>query len=1007
MGRLPLHHVGRPRLTSLAVDAQVVVVEAAAGYGKTTLGAELVDGWRAVGIHVALLGGDVSAMGFVARLRSALARAGFTTAAGDMAAAGDDPVDAVDAAIAAVAGERCALVVDDAHVLRRDGAELLSRMAGQIEPDVRLVVLARRLPDGAGRLRRGEYLQLSAADLALHPDETQRLCRDGFGLDVGAGEVRAIHEATAGWTAAAVLAVARAKRTGENLHLVADATRRSPARTAGAVASLLDDAIAVLTPQQRAALAQVARLPVLDPTAVDVAAGTDGFFDQAVAAGVPFSPSLDGWWQLPGSAMDHLMTLAPADAAVLRRVADDYVHRGELAAAMQSLLVTGDSGRAAALLAEADLGAVDGLDVLEIRSVVESLPADAIEAHPTVLLHLARSFDAAALRHARERTLRRAEEVATRSGDPVLRRAIAAERSFDLLVAGRHAEAERAATAIVATVGSGGEEPLTLARALLALGRAVCWRLLPDGRRDVAALVEADAHLAAAAAIFSRLGMRGAQAGTVPYRAMWIEYSRGDSRAAIQRIDEGLRLVADRPRRWAYLLIFRAELAVELGRFDECEANLSEVRRVADAFDDEQLLAYVYWEQAIAASHRGDAAAALELVRLVEQHQGEWWVAAGTDFLASAADELARVGHTAVAWEYLRRAQADPGDAEPVIAMGEASLLARHGDPVKAEACLLEALTHRVDPREQWRITLLRAYAAFRNGDRRAGALAARAFEEASALGLAHLPLTKERTITEELLGLAVETGQPAALALESAVLPVAVSVLGRFEVTRAGRSIAIPAGQTAQLLKLIAVSGGRVVTERVIDALWPEASPEAGRNRLRTVLNRLRADAGDVLGREGETLVMAPEVHVDLARFEAEARQALALAPGDGLGAAALARGAIARYRGELLPDDPYEDWAQLPRERARRAMLELLDVCADAAATRGDLDDLRRVVEMSIDLAPYDDERYLRAAAALLQEGRKGAALSVVRHARAALAELGIEPPSHLLRLERSIVA
>ena len=43
MGRLPPYHVRRPRLTSPCRDASVVVVEAAAGYGKTVLGMELAD----------------------------------------------------------------------------------------------------------------------------------------------------------------------------------------------------------------------------------------------------------------------------------------------------------------------------------------------------------------------------------------------------------------------------------------------------------------------------------------------------------------------------------------------------------------------------------------------------------------------------------------------------------------------------------------------------------------------------------------------------------------------------------------------------------------------------------------------------------------------------------------------------------------------------------------------------------------------------------------------------
>ena len=283
-----------------------------------------------------------------------------------------------------------------------------------------------------------------------------------------------------------------------------------------------------------------------------------------------------------------------------------------------------------------------------------------------------------------------------------------------------------------------------------------------------------------------------------------------------------------------------------------------------------------------------------------------------------------------------------------------------------AEERLLAPALRRIDPREYWRVTLLGAFAAFRRGeDRPAGALAARAFEEAARLGQPQLPLIRERAITEQLLGLAVETGQPAAAALRASALPVGVD---RARPLRAHRGRAARArfapGQEAQLLKFVAVSGGQLHAEQAIETLWPEGGRDEGRNRLRTVLNRLRAAAGNVLVREGDMLVLDRTVSVDFEELFAEARRAEALATTDLALAAAIARGAIVRYRGELLPEDRYEDWAERPRQRARRAMLDLLDLCASEAARRGDLDGLRRMVERTIEFAPYDDLRYLRAA-------------------------------------------
>ena len=70
--------------------------------------------------------------------------------------------------------------------------------------------------------------------------------------------------------------------------------------------------------------------------------------------------------------------------------------------------------------------------------------------------------------------------------------------------------------------------------------------------------------------------------------------------------------------------------------------------------------------------------------------------------------------------------------------------------------------------------------------------------------------------------------GQPAAVALSATAIPVALSLLGRFELTSGGRPVPLAAGQASQLVKFVAVSGGRVATERATDAIWPEADLDA-----------------------------------------------------------------------------------------------------------------------------------------------------------------------------------
>ena len=549
------------------------------------------------------------------------------------------------------------------------------------------------------------------------------------------------------------------------------------------------------------------------------------------------------------------------------------------------------------------------------------------------------------------------------------------------------------------------DELLTRARLLSLLGRTLCWRYDEEGRRDADSLREADARFAESAELYERLGMRAAAAGTAPYRSMWIEFARGNAARAGEMLDEAMESVAGRPRRWAYLLTMRAEVRP---RARPARRVLARVRRDPAGRRAAQGRAagrLRTLERDGAASRAGDAKAVLEHLRAVESNKGDWWPAAGGDFCAWAVEALARVGEIALAHEHLRLAREVSTDADALIAMAEGSLLARHGDPEAAEVALRRVPGTGIDPREYWRIDLLRAYAAFRRADRSAGPLAARAFERAAALGLEHLPLDKEREVTEQLAGLAAETGLPAHSRSPSrpSPSPCSCSVAARSPV--AGRTVAVSPGQGLQLLKLVAVSGGRVPAERAIESLWPDVGVDAGRNRLRTVLNRLRNEAGDVLVREADTLVLDPTVTVDLVRFEEDARRATALGRAEPALAVALARAAISRYRGELLPDDPYEEWTEAPRRHARRTVLELLQLCCDVATASGDLDETRWAVERAIDLAPDDDRWYLTAARTLVAQGRRGGALAVLRRARRDLEAQGFDHTDALDELEREL--
>src|SRR5262249_23071658 len=261
----------------------------------------------------------VAAQLLVARLRAALLRAGLGDAAAAMTAAGDDPAGAVDGLLGALAGESCAILVDDAHHAARDAALLVDRIAEQLPWPLRLAVLARFLPPGLERLRRANPLHLGAVDLALRPEETIELCRKGFKLDASADDARLLDVATGGWTAAAVLAASLAKRTAQP---PAAGTRARTSRRDAHVA-LTDAALATLGAERRV-LAQIAPLPLLDAELLAQVTGNNSFFERALAAGLPFTRADGAWWKLPYPVRDRLGQLAGPDPNVLRSAATHY-----------------------------------------------------------------------------------------------------------------------------------------------------------------------------------------------------------------------------------------------------------------------------------------------------------------------------------------------------------------------------------------------------------------------------------------------------------------------------------------------------------------------------------------------------------------------------------------------------------------------------------------------------------------------------------------------------------
>ncbi len=156
----------------------------------------------------------------------------------------------------------------------------------------------------------------------------------------------------------------------------------------------------------------------------------------------------------------------------------------------------------------------------------------------------------------------------------------------------------------------------------------------------------------------------------------------------------------------------------------------------------------------------------------------------------------------------------------------------------------------------------------------------------------------------------------------------IRIRLLGRFEVAVNGGPVA-DSGWTrrhaATLVKLLALAPGRRLhREQVLDAVWPDDDIDAAVPKLHKAAHFARRATGraDTIVLRNETVELFADsvVDIDAVVFETVARAALAA------GDRAIARQALAIYGGELLPQDPYEDWSAARREQLHHLHLELL---------------------------------------------------------------------------------
>lgn len=213
------------------------------------------------------------------------------------------------------------------------------------------------------------------------------------------------------------------------------------------------------------------------------------------------------------------------------------------------------------------------------------------------------------------------------------------------------------------------------------------------------------------------------------------------------------------------------------------------------------------------------------------------------------------------------------------------------------------------------------------------------------------------------------------------------IRVMGRFSIWVDGQEISPSvwgSRRARQLCKRLAVAVGEPVPrEQLMDMLWPDEVDVAKLGaRLSVLLSTIRR----VLG--GGLLADRAAVRLDLGTIRLDLAEVYdAVVRGDD-------SAAIEAYRGRVLPEDAYEDWARAADERLTSAVAASRRRLATEAKAADRLDDVVLHATALLDLDPFDERAHEMLVRAMAASGRLGDAARAEQRYCERMAELGVRP-------------
>lgn len=248
------------------------------------------------------------------------------------------------------------------------------------------------------------------------------------------------------------------------------------------------------------------------------------------------------------------------------------------------------------------------------------------------------------------------------------------------------------------------------------------------------------------------------------------------------------------------------------------------------------------------------------------------------------------------------------------------------------------------------------------------------------------------------------------------------INVLGTLEVSIDGRSVVPNASKPRQLLAMLAMNVGKLVTSSWLkEELWASNAPRSATSTLQTYVLHLRNLIRDALRPEDEDLVreilvtrhagyllrLDPDA-VDAVRYNRLASAGRAAgAAGDHVKAERLLSEALALWRGPVLVDVAAGPQLEIEAMRLSERRLTDLTLRIDADLYLGRHHQVLGDLTALCARHPYMENFRAQFMVALCRSGRPGQALEVYHEMWTTIREhLGVDPSFRLRELHRAIL-